>query len=84
MSGEPPPRRILLPSGRSVVVSSPSERPAGSWISLSVGSHHIVQRLLPDGTEEAVSGRSTLAITLDRTDADALARILNGADGLRH
>ena len=71
-------RRVKLPSGRAVSLRDISADPGGPWEAKAVGSHYIVQRTRGDGREEAVTGPSTLAISLDSVDAAALVEVLNG------
>ena len=70
-------RRVKLPSGRSISLHDLSGIPGGAWEAKAVGSHYIVQRSQPDGSEDTVTGRSTLDMTLSQADAEALVGILN-------
>jgi hypothetical protein len=69
-------RRVKLPSGRLVSLHDLSGIPGGLWEAKAVGSHCIVQRSQPDGSEDTVTGKSTLDMTLSQADAEALADIL--------
>jgi len=73
----PKERRIRLPSGRSLSLGDLTESSGGPWEARPMGSHYIVQRQRLDGSEQAVTGRSTLDMTMDKADADALVLILN-------
>jgi hypothetical protein len=78
MAGDPPEmRRVRLPSGRSVSLHDLAGVPGGSWEARAVGSHYIVQRAQPDGSQDTVTGKSTLDMALSQDDAEALAAILN-------
>lgn len=70
-------RRVRLPSGRFVSLHDPAGVPGGFWGARAVGGHFVVQRTYPDGSEDTVTGRSTLDMTLNKADADALAAVLN-------
>jgi len=72
-------RRVRLPSGRFVSLHDLSGVPGGSWGARAVGSHYIVQRSQPDGSEDTVTGRSTLDMALSQADAEALAAVLNAS-----
>jgi hypothetical protein len=47
------------------------------WAARPFGSHYIVQRAQPDGSQDTVTGKSTLDMALSQADAEALAAILN-------
>ena len=72
-------RLITLPSGRSVSVIETADDASRPWQADSVGSHYIVQRERPGdaAAREAATGSSTLAVVLDKSDAEALAAVLN-------
>ena len=74
-------RPITLPSGRSVYVIKTADDPSRPWQADSVGSHYIVQRERPGdaAAREAVTGSSNLALALVKSDAEALAAVLNAA-----
>jgi|KBSMisStandDraft_5_1062788.scaffolds.fasta_scaffold851727_1 hypothetical protein len=74
-------RLITLPSGRSVSVIETADDPSRPWQADSVGSHYIVQRERPGdaAAREAVTGSSNLALALVKSDAEALAAVLNAA-----
>jgi hypothetical protein len=78
MAADPPEmRRVRLPSGRAVSLLDLAGVPGGSWEARAVGSHYIVQRAQPDGSQDTVTGKSTLDMALSQADAEALAAILN-------
>ena len=74
-------RLITLPSGRSVSVIETADDPSRPWQADSVGSYYIVQRQRPGdaAAREAVTGSSNLALALVKSDAEALAAVLNAA-----
>jgi len=78
MADDPPEmRRVRLPSGRFVSLHDLAGVPGGSWEARAVGNHYIVQRAQPDGSQDTVTGKSTLDVALSQDDAEALAAILN-------
>ena len=78
MANDPPEmRRVRLPSGRFVSLHDLAGVPGGSWEARAVGNHYIVQRAQPDGSQDTVTGKSTLDVALSQDDAEALAAILN-------
>ena len=72
-------RLVTLPSGQSVSVIETADDPSRPWQTYSVGRHYIVQRERPGdaAAPEAATGSSTLAIVLNKSDAEALAAVLN-------
>jgi hypothetical protein len=72
-------RPITLPSGRSVSVIETVDDPSRPWQANSVGRHYIVQRERHGNVaaREAATGIPTLAVVLDKPDAEALAAVLN-------
>ena len=78
-------RLITLPSGRSVSVFETADDPSRPWQANSVGSHYIVQRkrLGDAAAREVATGSSTLALVLIKSDAEALAAVLNAASRRR-
>jgi len=74
-------RLITLPSGRSVSVIETADDPGRPWQADSLGSYYIVQRQRPGdaAAREAATGSSTLALVLIKSDAEALAAVLNAA-----
>lgn len=72
-------RLITLPSGRSLSVIEANDDPSRPWQAESVGSRYIVQRQRPGeaAAREAATGSSTLAVVLNKSDAEALAAVLN-------
>ena len=78
MTDDPPEmRRVRLPSGRFVSLHDLAGVPGGSWEARAVGNHYIVQRAQPDGSQDTVTGKSTVDVALSQDDAEALAAILN-------
>jgi hypothetical protein len=74
-------RHVTLPGGRSVSVIETIDDPSRPWAPYPVGSHYIVQReRVGDAVaREAVTGSSTLALVLNKPEAEALAVLLNVA-----
>jgi hypothetical protein len=71
-------RKVTLPSGRSLSVIETTD-PNRPWDAYPAGRSYIVQRQrLDDSTQrETITANSTMAVALDKTDAEALAAILN-------
>jgi hypothetical protein len=71
-------RKVTLPSGRSLSVIETTD-PSRPWDAYPAGRYYIVQQQrLDDSTQrETITANSTMAVALDKTDAEALAAILN-------
>ena len=76
---------ITLPSGRSVSVVETADDPCRPWQADSVGRYHIVYRQRPGdaAARDVATGSSTLALVLIKSDAEALAAVLNAASRRR-